>query len=280
MKKRSTLIQYALSFLFGALTIGCSTQPYEQSVAKTSHTNLQTVTGSPFIHQVYVNQAAFTDQTDNRSKRFLHVYIGGDGRAYVNGKFSINPTPLNPLLLKLMEQDIQPAIYLGRPCYFNPIDSNCHPTWWTDRRYNEQVVTSLLAALSHFSSRYDHIVLIGYSGGGALAMLMAEQLKQTQILVTIAGNLDTFEWTTYHQYTPLMESLNPADRPPLRSNIIQLHYAGKKDDNIKADWIKSVSEKQKQAEYHLIDQADHACCWVDLWPKVLKKIESYQSFID
>jgi len=259
---------------------GCSFTPYEQSVAKNYQANLQTVQGSPFVHKVYVNQPAFTDQTDNRHQRFLHVYIGGDGRPYANGKYTLNPTPSNPLLLGLMEQDKQPAIYLGRPCYFNPVDDQCNPSWWTTRRYNKQVVDSLIAALAHYSSRYQHIVLIGYSGGGALAMLMAERLKTTRLLVTIAGNLDTFEWTTSHGYTPLIESLNPAEQDPLPPTIIQLHYAGEDDKNIKADWIKDVSDKQKQAEYHLIQEADHTCCWSSLWPEILTKIESYQTFID
>jgi len=179
-----------------------------------------------------------------------------------------------------MKQDEQPSIYIGRPCYFNPVDSQCQPSWWTDRRYSKQVITSLITALSQFSQRYEYIVLIGYSGGGTLAMLMAEQLKDARLLVTLAGNLDTFEWTTHHQYTPLMESLNPAERPPLPNNIIQVHYAGEKDSNIQADWIKSVAEKQKQPEFHLIEDADHSCCWSSLWPDVLTKIESYQSFVD
>ena len=97
-------------FLLCTLIASCSTQPYEQKIAKTHQLNLQTVAGSPFIHKVYVNQAAFTDQTKKRSQRFLHVYIGGDGRPYVNGNVSINPTPLNPLLFTLMEQDTQPSI--------------------------------------------------------------------------------------------------------------------------------------------------------------------------
>ncbi|OUS30184.1 hypothetical protein A9Q99_06810 [Gammaproteobacteria bacterium 45_16_T64] len=280
MKKRQRLFYRTICLILCGALLSCSSTPYEQNVAKDYKANLQTVSGNPFIHKVYVNPAAFTDQTDERKQRFLHVYVGGDGRPYVNGKFTLNPTPLNPLLLGLMEQDSQPAIYLGRPCYFNPEDSQCDPTWWTLRRYSEKVVNSMISALSNYSKHYDHIVLVGYSGGGALAMLMAEKIPKVRILVTVAGNLDIFEWTTYHQYTPLMESINPAEQPPLRNNIIQLHYAGEDDDNIKADWIKTVSEKQKRAEFHLIEEADHTCCWSELWPGVLEKVKSYESFVD
>ncbi len=279
MNKRQFLFQSIICVMLTGLS-ACSTAPHEQKIAKKHQVNLQSVLGKPFTHQVYVNKAAFTDQTDNRRQRFLHVYIGGDGRPFSNGYYSNNPTPLNPLLLNLMKQDKQPAIYLGRPCYFIAKDDYCTPNWWTSHRYNQQVVTSLLTALSNFSQRYDHIVLIGYSGGGTLAMLMADQLQEARILVTLAGNLDIFEWTTHHEYTPLMESLNPADLAPLRKNIIQLHYAGEEDTNIKAGWIKDVVDKQQQAEFHLVEGADHSCCWTNLWPDVLTKIESYQSFVD
>ena len=272
-------LRLLLSLVICVFYNGCSTVPYEQQVAENNSANLQTVSGDPFIHKVYVNEAAFSAQVNDTKHRFLHVYIGGDGRPYANGKATQNPTPSNPLLLKLMAKDKQPSIYIGRPCYFNPSDIQCNQAWWTIRRYNEQIVDSLLSALSHYSSRYEYITLIGYSGGGALAMLMAEKLSKARLLVTIAGNLDIFEWTTHHEYTPLMDSVNPAELPPLRHNIIQIHYAGKDDKKIRAEWIKDVVDKQRQAEFHLIEGADHSCCWAKLWPDVLMKIQSYQSFI-
>jgi hypothetical protein len=48
----------------------------------------------------------------------LNIYIEGDGLSWVNKSVvSQNPTPLNPLGLKLMSIDNTPCkIYLARPC--------------------------------------------------------------------------------------------------------------------------------------------------------------------
>ena len=70
----------------------------------------------------------------------------------------------------------------------------------------------MAAALSDILQRrpYQGLVLIGYSGGGVLAMLLAEQFPATQAVVTVAGNLDTDAWAIEHGYSPLRGSLNPA----------------------------------------------------------------------
>jgi pimeloyl-ACP methyl ester carboxylesterase len=40
------------------------------------------------------------------------------------------------------------------------------------------------------SGHFDGVVLIGYSGGGTLAMLLAARVPETRGVITIAGNLD------------------------------------------------------------------------------------------
>ena len=256
----------------------CQSLPPEQAFAKTYGANLQYVTGSPWLHAVYVNPAAFAVQTEQQRGKFLHVYIEGDGNAFINGKVSVNPTPENPLLLALMQQDHQPAIYLGRPCYFNPEDTQCSPNLWTRQRYSKAVVNSMAAVLQTFSASYDGIVLIGHSGGGALAVLMAEQIPATRMVVTLAGNLDTFSWAIEHNYQPLKDSLNPMDRAPLPSHIIQIHYAGADDTVIDPDWIQSYAEKQHRAEVHRLLEVTHTDGWRTFWPQVLDKLQHYQQF--
>src|SRR5262245_66024830 len=54
------------------------------------------------------------------------------------------------------------------------------------------------------------IVLVGYSGGGTLAVLIAERLDNVAAVITISANLDTEAWTDQQQYLPLDQSLNPA----------------------------------------------------------------------
>jgi len=141
-------------------------------------------------------------------------------------------------------------------------------------RYSPQVVSSLEAAIRHISAQRSaqRLTLIGYSGGGVLAMLLAERLESTQAVVTIAANLDTSAWTKHHHYSPLVGSLNPARQPPLSSNIRQFHLAGAKDVRVPAENVKVVSGLQKDADLRIYQNFDHTCCWLDIWPEILREL--------
>lgn len=76
------------------------------------------------------------------------------------------------------------------------------------------------------------LVLIGYSGGGAIATLLAVQRNDVALLVTIAGNLDTAQHSALHGVSPLSASLNPIDAAPRLGTTRQIHYNGGKDRNI------------------------------------------------
>ena len=281
---RSALVKLLLLAGIIGLFCACSSAPPEQDYAEDYRANLQYVTGKPYQHAVYVNSAAFAIQTNEQQtdqpEPLLHVYIEGDGKAFDQGKVTTNPTPDNPLLLKLMAKDNQPAIYLGRPCYFNPSDDLCSPNVWTRQRYSQQVVTSMAGALQQFSQPYRGIVLIGHSGGGTLAALMAAQVPHTKMLVTLAGNLDTFAWAVEHNYQHLKASLNPTDQPPLPEHIIQVHYAGADDAVIDPDWVQAFAEKQQRAEFHRLLAVNHIDGWEEFWPQVLDKLEHYQQFVE
>ena len=115
----------------------------------------------------------------------------------------------------------------------------------------------------------------GFRGGGTLAMLLAEHLPQIHGIVTIAGNLAVGAWTQYHRYTPLMGSLDPALRLPLNPGIFQLHMVGAKDRNIPAELTRPVIGRQQNAEFLVYDDFTHSCCWEEVWPSVLRKIDAY-----
>jgi hypothetical protein len=207
----------------------------------------------------------------------LHVYIEGDGRPFRN-RFLIaqDPSPQNPLILNLMMQDKNFSLYLGRPCYFSKSmptmrDTQCNPNYWTSARYSEDVVNSMIAALQqHLSTHPRHgISLIGHSGGGTLAMLMAARMPEVDQVVTLAGNLDIKAWADLHHYTPLHHSLNPADLVILYAK--QLHFGGENDGNIpprlSETWLTSMGQTM-----HIIKDADHTCCWQQHWNNLLTQI--------
>ncbi len=163
---------------------------------------------------------AYLPRTINPSPT-LTVYIEGDGLAWIGGsRPSDDPTPANPLALRLaLAQPAGNAAYLARPCqYAGRRDSACTDSYWTDRRFSREVVESTSIAIDALMLRFgaDRLTLVGYSGGGAIAALVAAQRPDVVLLITVAGNLDHDNWTKHHNVLPLIgigESRKP-DRCP------------------------------------------------------------------
>jgi hypothetical protein len=205
-----------------------------------------------------------------RPSRVLHVYIDGDGTPWERDRPAADPTPRNPLVLELMRLDEGRSLYLGRPCYHGLAgDPGCAPALWTSDRYSDAVVSSMTAALrAHVASQtFDRVAFIGYSGGGALAMLLAPRVPQAAAVVTVASNLDTDAWTAHHRYLRLAGSLNPAAQAPLPPNVYQRHYVGDRDRVVPPKTLPVGS--LEGATVVLVPGFDHVCCWPRLWPSIL-----------
>ena len=138
------------------------------------------------------------------------------------------------------------------------------------------MIDAMAQALKRIASEqgYAHVVLIGYSGGGTLAMLLAEQVPNVVAVVTIAGNLDPDEWARHHDYSPLWTSLNPSSRTPLPPAIFQLHVAAENDGIVPAEMVLRAAAHQHDPEIMLVPGADHACCWLEMWPSVLATLDA------
>ncbi|HXH03231.1 MAG TPA: alpha/beta hydrolase [Candidatus Competibacteraceae bacterium] len=231
----------------------------------------QEVRGAGFTHVLYRNTGVGHGGP-------LHVYLEGDGTPWLREVLpAADPTPRQPLALRLMLQDRGPALYLARPCYHgHAADPGCSPLLWTERRYAPEVVASMVAALQHALTRerHDGLVFVGYSGGAVLALLLAERFPQTRGVLTVAGNLDIARWAALHGYSPLHASLNPADRPALPPGIVQLHYAGGRDRNAPAAVSLPVVSRQRNARFIQMETFDHACCWQDIWPGILEQLRT------
>lgn len=220
-------------------------------------------------------------QAGAQNSERLHVYIEGDGIPFRNRfQISKDPSPHNPLMLRLMEQDKTTSLYLGRPCYFThsiPFmeDNLCDFHLWTDARYSDAVVTSIVDALRQHTKehQYQGITLIGHSGGGTIATLMAARMPEVDQLITLAGNLDIQAWTSLHHYSALNNSLNPADEIKRAQPKNQIHFMGDKDDNIPPTLAKDFLAKiGEQSE--ILKDADHNCCWQMHWQELLLKINA------
>jgi hypothetical protein len=233
--------------------------------------------GDSFTHTVYSN-------TSSHNSSELHVYLGGDGTPWIDGRvIAWDPTPRNPVGLRLMALDDIPSIYLGRPCYHGHSGSPpCSPTLWTYERYSRIVIDSMITVLHSIvdQGQYKKLVLIGFSGGGGFAMFLANEFPQTRQLVTLAGNLDIEAWVQLHQYDKLYGSLNPRTMPPLPERIQQYHFAAGKDDNVPPWMIEEAVSKQSNSQFIRFEEFTHGCCWEKIWQQVLKCLDSACAWSD
>lgn len=255
-----------LSRLILVLTVmlyGCSS-PTEQfkKVATANNLKGSQIAANSFNLQVFSN---------NIRGQHLNIYLDGDGTPWLRGiRPAPDPTPRSLLSLKLMLLDEGPAIYIGRPCYFELGPSElCTNNLWTQDRYSEKVVNSLNSALSNLlnNHNYQSVQLIGFSGGGALAVLIANRRDDIDSIITIAGNLNTHTWTQHHGYLPLIGSLNPADEPSLA--IPSLHLIGGRDSAVPPKVIHNYLNNHS-GKHRLFSDFDHHCCWLDKWPEILQ----------
>lgn len=226
-----------------------------------------TLQGGPFEHAGFVN-AAYTRPGRGGT---LHVYIEGDGRPWLSRtRISADPTPLRALALELMDADPAPSLYLGRPCHFGGAGRPpCEPRHWTVGRYSPAVVGSMATALADGARGFDEVVLIGYSGGGALAVLVAAVTDvHVAGLVTLAANLDTEAWSRHHGYHPLTESQNPREHLRALADVPQLHLFGSADRECPPTLFVPLLESFGIPAV-TVPGFDHRCCWTEAWPAVL-----------
>lgn len=249
--------------LFGCANVGMH---LDEEAARLGYTR-SIVTGTRFAHVVY-------QKPGFESPQALHVYLEGDGSPWANRqRISLDPTPRNPLMFRLMGLDRNEAVYVGRPCYHGLASTPpCGPHLWTSQRYSEDVVASMAAVITALlEAKGDPApFFFGHSGGGTLAMLLAERFPATGGVITLAGNLDPDAWASHHDYSPLVGSLNPAHRASLGPHIRQLHLVGTRDKVVPPKLIRQVTTAHPSTYVMVLDGFTHSCCWQKVWPVVLK----------
>lgn len=208
----------------------------------------------------------------------LTVYLEGDGLAWLHaGQPSADPTPRDPLALRLALRHpagAAPAVYLARPCqYAHAAAGACPSRYWTGERFAADVVEATSAAIDRLKERFgaDRLVLVGYSGGAAVAALVAARRTDVGGLVSVAGNLDLRAWVRHHALPELKGSLDPADAAPALARIPQVHFTGERDavvpPRVAASYAGRFPAAQRPAVIGVPD-FDHVCCWVERWPSL------------
>jgi len=216
-----------------------------------------------------------------QSAERLVVYVEGDGLAWLDATTpSADPTPVNPLALRLAARHPgRHAAYLGRPCQYDPenVARNCRKADWTGGRFSAEIVEAANRALDGMKARVGakQITLVGYSGGGALAALMAARRSDVEQLVTVAAVLDHRGWTEQLGLTPLSASLNPVDDWERLRSLRQVHLLGEEDKvtgQLAVQGYVSRAQPGDPISVRTINGFSHACCWVEAWPKLWREL--------
>jgi pimeloyl-ACP methyl ester carboxylesterase len=207
----------------------------------------------------------------------LTVYLESDGAPWRRpDEPPADPTPHKPMVLNMAIGDTSGAVaYLGRPCqYLEPEAlAGCDPALWMRARFSEDAVAAMDRAVSRLkkSAGVAEVNLVGYSGGGAMAALIAARRSDVSCLVTIAAPLDTRAWTEALKVSPLDYSLNPADVARKLSAVRQTHFRGRKDTVVPPSTTQGYLLKVPQALVIDKQAYDHQCCWGDDWPELRRE---------
>lgn len=264
-------IVIALSVL-GALS-GCTAldrDAHADALAGGAHLQRQLVDSGRFVLTAFVRISA--------PREPLRVYIEGDGLAWLSRtEPSLDPTPREAIGLALAAQDSAPnVVYLARPCQFTPMARNprCGIPYWTGKRFGAEVIESMNDAVSHFAALTagQPVELIGYSGGGAVAVLIAARRADVASIRTVAGNLDDEFVNRLHHVSPMPESKDAIDFASRVADIAQVHFSGAKDHVVPPSVAQRFLEATgaRCARISIVAEASHESGWIRRWPALLK----------
>lgn len=157
-----------------------------------SNVNLKEISSGSSLHPEVLPSPTYNIQVlvpAGTRYRTLRVYIEGDGHAWATRtQPSTDPTPHTSLMAQFAAEDPAPAAYLARPCQFVVTDA-CKPALWTSERFGRASVDAMNSALNNLKSRYrtESFDLVGYSGGAAIALILAGERDDVGQVQTIAG---------------------------------------------------------------------------------------------
>ena len=183
----------------------------------------------------------------------LRIYIEGDG----------NPNPSDKIALYYAEQDpSQNVIYMGRPCQWSE-DKLCKskPEIYKEQRFHPEIIREVEEVVLYLKNKYKapEIELIGYDGGGTIALNLATQMNVKRV-VTIAGILDTNIYTHQNDLPDMPDAQNPAENLSILADIPQIHYVGKQDEvtpRRAAERFVAKMQNPKSAEVRSVSGVGH-----------------------
>lgn len=213
--------------------------------------------------------------------QLLTIYLEGDGAPWYSAFHPPeDPTPRFPMALSLAVQDAAAhVLYLARPCQYQDYlhgmpesvatAQQCAPRLWTNGRFSTEVIEAYLQILDALRQRYGYnqFQLIGYSGGGTIAMALGARRADVSAVVTIASPLDVAAWTHLQGLSPL-ETPAPPSKPNQRELVRKtIHLAGAADTVVPAHLTREFVARHGGI-VHIFEDFDHGCCWSQAWPTI------------
>lgn len=265
-----TGILISLSFLL----VGCVTDDSRitaKEIAQHSMLSRDDIQTNPFLIATWSRITAPVHS--------LRVYIEGDGFAWKSRtQPSDDPTPRKPIGLTLAATDKnQNVLYIARPCQFigPPLPAHCDKRVWTSDRFSPSVIDAMNDALSQFVKQYPGVKLelIGYSGGGNIAAILAERRTDVRSLRTVAGNLDVAYVNAIHHVSAMPDAVSAIDRASALRTMPQLHFSGDADKTVTPEvaqrFQRAVGGTCSQVE--IVSNMTHGSDWAAIWPQLLAK---------
>lgn len=265
-----TGILISLSFLL----VGCVTDDSRitaKEIAQHSRLSRDDIQTNPFLIATWSRITAPVHS--------LRVYIEGDGFAWKSRtQPSDDPTPRKPIGLTLAATDKnQNVLYIARPCQFigPPLPAHCDKRVWTSDRFSPSVIDAMNDALSQFVKQYPGVKLelIGYSGGGNIAAILAERRTDVRSLRTVAGNLDVAYVNAIHHVSAMPDAVSAIDRASALRTMPQLHFSGDADKTVTPE----VAQRFQRAvggtcsQVDIVSNMTHGSDWAAIWPQLLAK---------
>lgn len=167
------------------------------------------------------------------------------------------------------------VLYLARVGQFQASQNGVnYKDYWSNKRFAKEVVNSASQALDQAKIRLGatSLHLVGYSGGGGLAILLAQQRNDVLSVTTIAGLLDIDCWVKEKNFSPLIGSLNPASKAKTIKSLPQIHFFGTKDIIIPPKMSSHFQTLAPFNDFTLVEvDTNHWDLWIELSPELFEK---------
>jgi pimeloyl-ACP methyl ester carboxylesterase len=259
-------------FVFAALQ-GCAAGPLDDADARAAAAHMQR-------HDITAGGFRITTYSRIRdTNKPVTIYIEGDTRGWQPAADpGVSDMPDDTMGLRLAALDPSTnVVFIAHPCQFGIEDPICFDGTWDNAHLADQVYTSINRAVDHIAVVFlhPHLNLVGYSGGGGIAAVLAARRHDVVSLRTIAGNLDPEGNGRAHAADPQDDFVDPMPLAHRLALIPQEHFVGDGDvivpPFLTENFIKAIGVSYCVKVTH-VPAATHLTGWEDYWENHAAKI--------